>query len=134
MVWIAYAAVYAGGFVGVMSLTRTSSYGWAALSLPFAFPVALVGAGLLAAQHGAKVESRREPGERSPLGGHAAVIRREPMRWTTAVAWTMMTPFFAWIFPRDTPPFLRLIFVGWWLACTAFTGFLLPRLMKVTRL
>jgi hypothetical protein len=133
--WIAYAVVYAVGFVVLMYLTRTSPRGWAALSLPFAFPVILVAIGALASRTDADAESGRKSGSTSLVGGGVAGIRREPMRWTTGVAWTMMNPFFVWVYPADTGiSSIRLVFVGWWLACAAFTGLLLPRLMKVTRL
>jgi hypothetical protein len=47
------------------------------------------------------------------------------------VALTMITPFYTWVYPGDVGiPRLRLAFEIWWLAFAAFTGLLLPRLLK----
>ncbi len=134
--WVGYAVVYAVGFGGLMYITRTFPLSWVTVLLPFVFPVTLVTIGAVASRISRKTEANLlKSGTASLMCGGLAGIRRQPMRWTTGVAWTMMNPFFTWIFPANTGiPLLRLIFVAWWLACAAFTGILLPRLIKVSRL
>lgn len=130
--WMAYLAVYSLGFAGLMYLTRLTPLGWAALALPFAFPVILLAIGARAA--GADAGARQTSAALSPLGRLQIGIRRSLPRPTTLLAWTMIAPLFAWMFPADTGvPWIRLIFAGWWLACAAFAGLILPRLRTPLR-
>ena len=100
--------------------------------LPFAFPLILVAAGALAASREKDSAQQRESGPISLRGGTVGAIQRDPPRWTTVVAWTMVNPFIASLFPADTGfAWIRAIYMAWWLACAAFTGFLLPRPIRV---
>ena len=129
-VWIAYAVVYALGFAGLMYLTRSALPGWATLWPPFAFPVILLGIGALGAQVDAEVPPRQESGV-SLLGRGVGGIQHEPLRPTTLVAVTMLTPFSTWMFPAEIGiPSIRPIFLGWWFACAAFAALALPRLIN----
>jgi hypothetical protein len=128
--WIAYFVVYAGGFAGVMYLTRTYQGSWVASVLPFAFPIVLVILGAWAARGEARARPRREPEPTSLLGRRVPRIGGEPMRWTTAVALAMTPQFYIWVFPDDAVnSIIRLSFMLWWLACIGFTALILPRLL-----
>jgi hypothetical protein len=129
--WIAYFVVYVGGFAGLMYLARTSSAGSPALYLPFAFPVVLLAIAALAER--AEPVSQVVEEESTSILGRGLVFRRYPMQWTTVVGFTLITPFYTWVYPRDVGERLRVTFDIWWLAFAAFTFFLLPRLLRTTQ-
>jgi hypothetical protein len=131
--WMAYFVVYVAGFAGLMYLTRVASDGSPVLILPFVFPVVLIVIAALAARAAAGSESGSKDESPSRLG-RSVTFRREPMRWTTAVALMLFAPFYLYVYPTNvgTSQF-RLVFTLWWLFLAGFTGFLLPRLLKLTR-
>ena len=100
--------------------------------LPFAFPVLLLAIAALAERAEPVSQSVIEEASTSILG-RGVVFRRYPMRWTTVVALTLFNPFYTWVYPRNVGDRLHVTFEIWWLAFTAFTFFLLPRLLRTTQ-
>jgi 1,4-dihydroxy-2-naphthoate octaprenyltransferase len=131
--WIAYFIVYIGGFAGLMYLMRVPSIDSPWLYLPFAFPVTLVALAVLLASAEADSEADNRQLPITPLI-RADSVGRPTWSWTTYVALTLIAPFNLWLYPAGMgAPRLRLFFEIWWLAVTAFTALILPRLLRTTR-
>jgi len=128
--WIAYALVYVIGCAALMYLSRTSRPDWPALWWAFLFPVVLAGMAVLVVRAEASEPPRETSGSLSILGGGGGGIRRVPIRPTTLVALTMLGTPLVWIFPAVIgSSLIDFVFLGWWLACTAFVALLLPILV-----
>jgi hypothetical protein len=130
---IAYFVVYFGGIAGLAYMTRAFTVEPPALFLPFALPVILVAIAALVARAEAGSESDGPQESTSMVGRTFLTIRREPRRATTVLAFTLITPFSAWVYPRDAGGSrVRVMFQFWWLVLAAFTGLVLPRLLRMT--
>lgn len=128
----AYLVFFFAGLLGLMWLTRAAA-GWATVSLASAFPVVLVAVAALLSRHEARTVARPEPRTSildRPIIGH---IRLAPPRWTTTAALSMVscTAYYVWVFPAEAGS-IRLMFVAWCWAIAAFTGLVLPRLLRGT--
>jgi hypothetical protein len=132
-VWAGYFATYIGGLAALVYLARTAPASWATVSLPFAFGIILVAIGAAADHVGADVPQSPPSGPLSLLGGPAGGIQRDPQRPVTIVAWTVvcLMPWAPFLFPASVQnPRIDLILTVWFLASGAFSGLVLPRLVK----
>jgi hypothetical protein len=125
--WVAYTLVYVNGCAALMYLSRRPRPLWSSQWWPFLFPMVLAAMAAVACRAQASEAPRGASDSVSLSGRRTGDFQRGPTRATTLIALTMLTAPLVWISPAGNGlPSLGFVFLGWWLACTAFVAFVLP--------